>query len=456
MKIFWRSALPALVLAGLIGCSGTKPSVWGQFQGDLASRGFQPVKSGFALSFSWTSNPYRITSSSPVIGKDFQNREVIYVGTVDGKLVAIRSENGSQKWQRALGESGAKTRIVSSAAVSAKGDIYVITNHPDLDGRLHSTLHKVDQFSNLRWSYTFPDNGFTTGSPKVFLSGRDTLVLVYVTVGTAEDIQGELFVLGDAGKRAELLDRKALAACRYDAPGNEAALEKILSTREVTWYLLSAFPIEFEENESVWPDRFVEPTVAVVTGTEKPLIAVADNLCSIGVFEWNGSELSVLWREEHRFFRHSSAAVLPNGLMVFGRQDGKVLAYDVQTGVKMWEYDADGAVLTTPAAFEAALVFVVSGDNIQALKTTDGSLIRDETFEGKLPFWGMTFSSPAVTSNRVYVSAFEMLTVTHDLKTRGHDTNFQGNGMASMAVGRDGAIYAVAADGTVRKYAGTE
>jgi len=49
-----------------------------------------------------------------------------------------------------------------------------------------------------------------------------------------------------------------------------------------------------------------------------------------------------------------------------------------------------------------------------------------------------------------------MLTVTWDLKTRGHDTHFHGNGLSSVAVGRDGAVYGVAVDGTIRKYAGTD
>jgi hypothetical protein len=58
--------------------------------------------------------------------------------------------------------------------------------------------------------------------------------------------------------------------------------------------------------------------------------------------------------------------------------------------------------------------------------------------------WFMTTSLPA------------KLTVTYDLKTRGHDTNFHGNGLSSPAVGRDGAVYVVAEDGTVRKYGGTQ
>ena len=93
---------------------------------------------------------------------------------------------------------------------------------------------------------------------------------------------------------------------------------------------------------------------------------------------------------------------------------------------------------------------------LQAINAADGTLINDANFSGKLALLGSTHSSPAVTANRVYVSAFEMLTTTYDLKTRASDTNFRGNGLSSVAVGRDGAVYAVDSDGTIRKYSGTE
>ena len=456
MYNYLRSAILILIVVTFIGCAGGKPSRWGHFHGDPSSRGFQLIDSGFALSSSWTSNPYRITSSSPVIGRDFQRREVLYVGTTNAKLVAIRSEDGTEKWQRSLGPADSKTRIVSSASVSDRGDIYTITNHTADDGRILSTLHKVDQFSNPKWSYSFSDNGYTTGSPKVITSSHGTLIFIYMSVGMVDDIQGELFVLRDEGAQVKLLDRKTLGTCRFDLPVSRVNFDDVMRTLDETWALIGDFPVKLGEGDVVLPDRFVDPTVAVVTVKENPLIAIADSLCSIGVFEWDGAELSVLWRQEHAFDKHSSAAVLANGLMVFGRQDGKVLAYDVQTGVKMWEYDAGQAVFSTPAGAPQQFVFVVSKNHLQAINAADGTLIHGDHFSGKLPLIGSTHASPAVTANRVYISAFEMLTTTYDLKTRASDTNFHGNGLSSVAIGRDGAVYGVASDGTIRKYAGTE
>ena len=451
MNNFMRSALLVCTLVVFCGCAGGKFSTWGHFHGDLSNQGFQPIHSGFALSSSWISDSYKITSASPVIGKDLQDREVVYIGTSDGMLVAVRAEDGSEKWRRSFGPVGSETCIGSSASVSDQGNIYVITSRKVGKGRASSTLHKVDQFGYPKWSYTFPDNGFTSGSPKVATVRNDTLIFVYVSVDMGSDIQGQLLALRDDGYEAHLLDRKALGICHFDISGRTASLVDFFET---TWHLVSTFPVEFDEHNVARSDYFLDPTVAVIADREKPLIAIADNLCSLGVFEWDGVELSVLWHQEHDFEKHSSAMVSTNGLMVFGRQDGKVPAYDLETGVQMWQYDAGQAVFATPAAAREKYVFVVSKDQIQVLSALDGTLIQDDKLPRKRQLLGATHSSPAVTSNRIYVSTFEMLTVTYDLKTRGHDTNFHGNGLSSVVVGSDGSVYGISADGTIRKYAG--
>ena len=456
MSIYWRNLFLILVLVAIVGCAGGKPTRWGHFHGNLSSQGVQPVESGFALSSHWISKPYRITSSSPVVGSDFQDREIVYIGTADGVLLALRSEDGKEKWKKTLAAAGSETRIISSPSVSDQRNIYVISSRKVGDRLFESTLHKIDQFSNQKWSFTFPDNGFGGGSPKVMTTRNETLIFVYLVVGMDEEPRGDLFVLRDVGSRVELVDRQSLATCRYDPSGSGSNLNEFLDYYADTWDLVGSFPPDSDDKGVVLPDRFVDPTVAVVADREKPLIAIADNLCSIGAFEWNGSRLSVLWRQEHNFGKHSSAAISSNGLMVFGKQDGYVQAYDVVTGVKMWEFDAGGAAFATPGIASEKLVFVVSKDQIQVLNISDGSLVQDEKSKGRLPLLGMTHSSPAVTANRVYLSAFEMLTVTFDFKTRGHDTNFHGNGLSSVAIGRGGAVYAVASDGTIHKYAGTE
>ena len=442
-------------LAIVTGCAGGAFPKWQYFHGDLSGQGYQPVVSGFALFQAWVSEPYKITSSSPVIGASaLSGRQVIYFGTVDGELVAINSEDGTERWRRSLALEDKIPKIVSSPAVSLKGDIYVIGNLTLAAGRYRSVLHKVDEFGILRWSLAFADEGFTSGSPKILKWGEDTLIFIYLNVVIGGELQGQLFVLRDSGPSADLIDRQAIGNCQWGSAEQPTLPENAFNSYAAAWGFISAFPPEFSAGGNVLPDSFIDPTVAVFTDRKLPLIAVADNLCSIGAYEWDHQGLSVIWREPHPFEKHSSPALLTNGLMVFGRQNGKVLAYDMETGVKLWEYDAGKPVLATPAATPKNYIFIVSKSHVQVLKQQDGSLVYDGMSPRKVELAGQTYASPVVTENCVYVSSWEMLTFSHDLSTRSQDTNFRGNGMASMALANNGALYVVASDGTIRKYLG--
>jgi outer membrane protein assembly factor BamB len=439
----------------LTGCA-SGASKWRHFHGDLPGQGYQPVESGYALSAAWIAGPYKITSSSPVIGVAISGREVIYIGTVDGELVAINSEDGTERWRRSFALQDKIFKIVSSPAISGRGDIYVITSHRVAGGRLQSSLHKVDEFSKVRWSYTFADNGFTSGSPKILKWGQQALIFIYVNVIIGGQPQAELFVLRDNGKTADLLDRKAISSCQWGSGEQDTRATDVFNSFAKGWDFFTTFPLVFGESGNSLPDTFVDPTVAVSADRKIPLIAVADNLCSIGAYEWSDKGLSVVWSASHRFEKHSSAVLLDNGLMVFGRQDGKVLAHDVETGVKMWDYDAGQPVLATPAAIPEDHIFIVSKSRIQVLDQQNGTLIYDGVSPRKFELEGQTYASPVVTENCVYVSTGAMLTFSHDLSTRSEDTNFHGNGLASIAVANKGALFVVAGDGTIRKYQGAQ
>jgi outer membrane protein assembly factor BamB len=424
MTLFLRSAILTCCFLILAGCASDGIPKWRHFHGNLAGQGYIPVESGFALSSA---------SSSPVIGNDIDGKQIVYIGTVDGELVAIDSEDGNERWRRSFASKDKSAHIVSTPAVSRNGDIY------------------VDEFSRIRWSYAFADNGFTSGSPKILKWGEDTLIFVYVTVVLDNDPQGALLVLRDNGKTVDKLDDKVLGRCKWGSAEQRANSQDVFDSFSVVEELISVNPTETGGRDL--PDVFVDPTLAVFTDRKVPLIAIADNLCSIGAYEWD-DELSVVWREFHPFEKHSSTALLPNGMMVFGRQDGKALAYDMETGVKLWEYDAGQPVFATPAAAPEEHLFIIAKDHIEVLRQQDGALVHNGELSRKFALMAQTYASPAVTENCIYVSTQALLTFSHDLSTRSQDTNFSGNGLASIALANNGAIYAVGADGTIHKYLG--
>ena len=452
MSLLLRNAFWTLCLFILIGCASHGLPRWRNFQGDLPGQGYQAVESGFAVSSAWTSSPYNITTSSPVIGVESDGREVIYFGTVDGELVALNSEDGNERWRRSFASASQSTAIISTPAISRNGNIYIVTNQQNADGRIRSSLHKVDEFSRILWSYAFSDDGFTSGAPKILVWGEDTLVFIYVTIIVDGNPQGALLALRDRDKSVELLDRKSLGTCQWGSAELQARREDVFKTLTALWDFTSVFAPQTADGVNPIPDMFIDPSVAISAARKLPLIAIADNLCNMGAFEWD-DELTLIWRELHSNEKHSSTTLLPNGLMVFGRQNGSVLAHDMETGTKIWSYNDGQPVFATPAATDAYL-FVVAKDHIKVLDQKDGSLVYDAASPRQFRLPRQTFASAAVTQNVVYVSTSAMMSFSYDLSTRSQDTNFSGNGLASIAIGNNGAIYAVAADGRIHKYLG--
>jgi outer membrane protein assembly factor BamB len=452
MTPFLRSVVLTCCLIILAGCASDRIPKWRFFNGNLPGQGYLPVESGFALSPAWITQPYKITSASPVIGADINGRDIIYIGTVDGELVAINSEDGTERWRRSFASGDKIVHIASAPAVSSNGNVYVISSHRSANRRFRSVIHKVDGFSKIRWSFAFADHGFTSGAPRVLNWGGDTLIFIYVTAFVDDDPQGELLVLRDNGKTVDMLDRKALGRCNWGSADQRARSEDVLDSLSAVGEFIFADPAESGGRDGL-PDVFVDPTLAVFTDRKLPLIAIADNLCNIGAYEWN-DELSVVWRDFHPFEKHSSTALLSNGMMVFGRQDGKTLAYDMETGVKLWEHDAGLPVFGTPAATPEKNIIIIAKDHIEVLDQQNGTLIYDGELPRKFPLMGQTFASPAVSQNCIYVPTAAMFTFSHDLSTRSQDTNFRGNGLASIALANNGAVYAVADDGTIHKYLG--
>jgi outer membrane protein assembly factor BamB len=131
------------------------------------------------------------------------------------------------------------------------------------------------------------------------------------------------------------------------------------------------------------------------------------------------------------------------------------MAHDVETGVKMWEYDAGEPVLATPAGSSKGIVFVVSETQMHAVSGANGVPVVQAGSPQRFRLPGVSRSSPAVTADCVYVATQEMVTVSHDFKARSHNTGFSGTGFSSPAVGGDGSVYVVARNGAIWKFKGS-
>jgi outer membrane protein assembly factor BamB len=417
---------------------------WRHFHGGLTGEGFLNVKSGYAVSPAWKSGPFAVTGSSPVVGRDAIGAEVVYVGTVDAQLVAVDAASGAMRWKRFLGAAEGRTSIVSSPTVGEDGAVLVLTTTELSNGHLQSSLHKVDGLGNPRWSLPLPDGGTAIGSPKAFGFAGQPLALAQSLTGGPAGLRSELVVVRDAGAWAEVLSRRSLGDCA----GSGAAHARLRKT----WQVLTTWPAKPSANAT---EVVLEPSPAARFYRSGLLIAMADNLCRVGVLRWDGRDLSILWEISHFGGIHTSPAILSNNQIAFGHRDGKLLAYDAETGVKLWEYDAGEPILATPSGSAEGIVFAASQEHLHAVHVGDEGAVIPSRSSQRLKIPGPTLSSPVTTAECVYLPAREMLTVSHDFKVRSHNTAFVGNGLSSPAVGADGSIYVVAADGSIWKYRGT-
>jgi outer membrane protein assembly factor BamB len=448
-----------LMLMGLFfaisGCSSHQVRNWDQFHGNLSNQGYQEIKSGYALSSAWVSPPYPITTSSPVIGTGLNGSELLYVGTSDARLLAVDTGNGRLLWQRRLAPEGESFKVLSSPAVAESGAIYTLTSRKIGFGRLQTQLVKIDQLGFRRWKFAFPANSFATGSPKTINFKGNTLILVQVTTISDEKAYGALYVIEDEGDRAVELSHRSLSTGRSPLKPAPVSRNGLLNDIEAIWAIRPAAAGATSEAQSTLNGSFLMPTPAISAMDEHLSIAIVDNTSGYGVYRWDGRSLKVAWWKQNSGPSRSSPALLPGHLMVFGQADGAIVGVDLITGAQRWVYQVNEPALATPAGPAEKYVFVVSRRHLIRLDADTGQPATTAGSPGKIMLTGFTYASPALTLNRIYISSREMLTVSFDLKTRGHDTGFRGNGLSTAAIGRDGSVYAVAADGAIHKYQGT-
>lgn len=126
---------------------------------------------GFPLNRAIWSRPLAPTSSSPAIGAD----GTIYIGTADGKLVAVAGDGSATKWTATTNDT-----LGSSPCLAADGTVYI--------GSSDRKLYAFTPDGSPKWS--FETGGPILGSPVV--GGDETIY-----VGSSD---GKLYAVAPDGK----------------------------------------------------------------------------------------------------------------------------------------------------------------------------------------------------------------------------------------------------------------
>ena len=189
-----------------------RTDIWNQFGDNPAGSGFRAVQTSGSMRIEWQcALPTSPGTSSPVIGPN----GTIYIGTVNGWLLAIDPEAGNLKWTVQI---AAYHYVVQTPAVADDGIVYclctsTVTDHrtPDVRG-VPSFVISVLPNGVIRWrtpTQALGDmegtvNGHLFGAPRI-LSGprgsarvifvvRYELVVSYEQAGLSPESRGPLFV----------------------------------------------------------------------------------------------------------------------------------------------------------------------------------------------------------------------------------------------------------------------
>ena len=333
-----------------------RPDAWPMFRGSPMLGGTTNTTLPAPLTLRWSYQAKDSIESSAAIVDG-----VVYVGVMDGHLLAVDLETGALRWQYQT----AGPVEESSPCVSA-GVVYV--------GDLEGVVHAVDA-STGKAKWTFKTQGEIKSSPnrsgdRVYIGSYDQCLYALSAGGSlvwkfrAEGpvhatpaVDGDTVYISGCDEHLRAIDATT-GAERFAVPlgayaGASAALRDgqavvgtfgnevqgvDLRTRAIRWTYEDAtrsFPF--------YSSAALTDTRAVVGGRDK-LVHGLDR--QTGKSAWTFTTKA----------RVESSPLVAGTRVFIGSNDGILYELDVLTGTKTWEFTAGAPISASPAAAQGALV----------------------------------------------------------------------------------------------------
>jgi outer membrane protein assembly factor BamB/tRNA A-37 threonylcarbamoyl transferase component Bud32 len=287
---------------------------------------------------------------------------VVYVGSYDNNLYAIKAKSGEFLWKYAT-EGG----IASSPCVY---DRLVFIGSSD------TLLYAISADSG-RIAWTCPTKGSVWSSPKaafghVFFGSDDRhlyaaniqsgrVAWMFETEGKVHSspaIGEEAVYVGCEGGVVYAVDTSGQARWRFRArrgvTSSPALTEEMAYVGCQDWFV---YALDIRSGWTVWRYRASGPIVSSA--------AVSDGMVFIGstdgqVYALDAESGRLVWRYATEGQVTSSPAV-GEGALYIGSTDGAIYSLDAKTGALRWRFQTDGPVISSPT-IEEGLVYVGSAD----------------------------------------------------------------------------------------------
>ena len=381
----WRS--------GLDGLLSTKPS----FSISTLTLGLHTVEFCIQDQNYTRSAPATVTVDiTPSAGWPMFRKDTSHRGFGQGEA----PQTGTVVWKTAVGGK------VYSSPVVYNGMVFVTSREVDAP-RVYGALNALDaETGAVRWTY------------------RDTLAMMDSTPACAD---GMVFV-GD--------DLSSLIAFDADPSDgiDEGIQDKGGTERDIIWTY---------ENSSVQGSPVVAAGRVIVPfkGSAKvePSVQALDEFTGkpLWKFALPDPNNSSIW----------SSPAVDSGLVIFGSNNKRLYALDLETGQEVWNFSAKGAIQSSPCIFGDTVYFGSSDWKLYALNLKNG------TRKWERPTGADVTSSPACANGKVFFGSWDNTFYALDAETGEPIWTYPANGPihSSAAVGGglvvfgafDGLVYAI-------------
>jgi hypothetical protein len=461
LRNFSVTRLIALCAVGAVALAGTPASAWEFAHGNRDNSGFANVVTAPAGkgSLSVPGLGKFAPGAGPVVALD----GTVYVGTIEGKLVALHAD-GSPFWSRDItpGQS-----IVASPVISSDGSVYVIgvgverENRPD--ARVASaTLHHFTSTGAWLNQIAFPQHGevgpAALSPPNIWRSGSAEAIMI--PAAYRNKVTGGYSVrLIAFSLTGQVLDDKVvinITPQTFGGSGRPSWMDASCLVPVLGWGVCLGAREYTPPSSGPLLKTAPAPGVGIFTfaGGGTPFILVSDHYKDLVGYTFSSQRLTETFRvHDNNGFMRTPPMILPDGHSLIGVQglerdnigaetpaSGGRIAFAGPNGNKIAPVALVVATQAAPTRMADGRVAVVDG--------AGGVVIVKD---GK-PFNGMqgagrSIASAAASRTHLFVSGTDGF-VTYDTNSLAEVARFPwvGGGLNPPVIGPKGHVYAIASN----------
>jgi outer membrane protein assembly factor BamB len=268
------------------------------------------------------------------------NDGIVYVGTRDGRVVAINASSREEQWQW---PDTAGLRGLIYATPIVHGDLVYV-------GTYNGQVYALTSDRGVeRWVYPRTGSiGAIVGTPVVvndtiYVSSSDSTVYALDTTYGDPKPQGEYEILDEKGQRHERLWTSPVV---HDGIVYVSTLDGYIyglsiETGEQEWSFKSeagfaSAPVIYED--TIFLGSFDRYLYAIKIGS------------NVSMWKFPGEAAAGNW-----FW---ASPIVSEGIVYAGCLDGKLYAIEAETGEELWEFDAAGPIVSSPVLMDNLLLAI--------------------------------------------------------------------------------------------------